>query len=880
MGMVNLRSWGERKTGMEAIIRQLEQKTRNIGDALIQYFPPPTIPGFGNASGFEIRVLDKSGSDDLTKTATVTNEFIEALNRTPEIAGAFSTFDASFPQYMIAVDQAVAAQKGVTIDKAMSTLQTLMGSYYASNFIRFGQMYKVMVQASPEYRTKPEDILKVHVKNEKGEMVPLSTFVRLQSIHGPEQLTRYNMYTSAMITGDAASGFSSGQAIEAIARTAKDKLPRGYSFDWSGMTREQILSGNQAVVIFLICLVFVYLLLAAQYESFLLPLAVILSLPAGILGSFFFLKIAGLENNIYAQVALVMLIGLLGKNAILIVEFAVQRQKEGSTVLAAAVEGAKERLRPILMTSFAFVAGLLPLCFADGAGALGNRSIGTAAAGGMLFGTIFGVVLVPGLYVLFATLRRPRKSPVVIAAFLVLILVGAGCHVPAKLTIPPQPTLPASFGGNPDTNSIANLPIRQFFPDTNSIAIIPIRQFFPDPNLQRLIDTALHNNPDLQMALSRIQIAAANVRFSKAALAPEVDAVVALSKYRNGDNTLNGVATDHFVGLRSNWEVDLWGKLKGRKKAAVARWLATQEGSRLVTTSLVAQVAALYYDLLALDNELQVIQRNIQLQENALEVVKVQKEAGRATELAVQQFQAQLYHTQGLRYSTAQQIVETENRMNFLTGRMSGPIPRDSSLLAVPVPAQVSAGVPAQLLLNRPDIREAELQLQAAHADIAAARAAFFPSLVLSPYAGFNAFKLEQLFNVGSLVWGLTGAALTPLINRGPIRADYARATAESQVAWWDYRRTVLGGYQEVENSLKGIHNYSEYLRLKQQEAASLGHAVSVANDLYLVGKASYLEVITAQRSVLDAELEVTGARKEILMQVVSLYRGVGGGWR
>ena len=890
MGMVNLKPWGERKASMEEVIRLLEKKTRDIGDALIQYFPPPTIPGFGNASGFEIRVLDRSGGDDLQRTAEITNGFIDALNRTPEIAGAFSTFDASFPQYLIAVDQAVAAQKGITTDKAMSALQTLMGSYYASNFIRFGQMYKVMVQASPEYRTRPEDILKLYVKNDKGEMVPFSSFIRMQKIHGPEQLTRYNMYTSAMVTGDAAPGYTSGQAIEAIARTGKEKLPRGYSFDWSGMTREQVLSGNQAVLIFLICLVFVYLLLAAQYESFLLPLAVILSLPTGVLGSFLLLKVAGLENNIYAQVALVMLIGLLGKNAILIVEFAIQRQKEGLTALEAAIEGAKERLRPILMTSLAFVAGLLPLCFASGAGAMGNRSIGTAAAGGMLFGTVFGVVLVPGLYILFATIRLRRRAPArkvitAVALLAVLFFSGVGCKTPAAVSMPEPAVVPASFAEDADTTNIAD---------------VPVRQFFPDIYLQQLIDTALSRNFDVGAALSRIGIAAANIRASRAALVPSVSAIVTASVDKYGDYTMNGVGNhdtnlspnidgdkripnptpDYFLGLRSSWEVDLWGKLRNRKKAAIARWLASREGHRLVVTALVADIASLYYQLLALDNEQRVLARNIELQENALEIVQVQKEAGRATELAVEQFRAQLLHTQSLRYTTAQQITETESQINFLTGRMGGSVQRDSSLLEHAMPDRVSAGLPSQLLLNRPDIRAAELELRAAHADIAAARAAFFPSLTLTPYIGYNAFRPALLFEGGSLVWGAAAGLMAPVFNRQAFKADYERTMAGGRVAVFGYQKAVLGGFQEVVNNLRGIRNYTEYYKLKQQEAESLSKAVSVANDLYLVGKASYLEVITAQRNVLDAELEVTGARKEVLLRTVALYRGVGGGWR
>jgi HAE1 family hydrophobic/amphiphilic exporter-1 len=409
MVMINLKSWDERSNDVFQVIDRIIENTAHILDAVIDVFPPPTVPGFGNASGFELRLLDKTSGEDLKDMDKVTRDFIAALQQAPEIKSAFTSFDVTFPQYLLHIDYDVAAKKGVTVDNAMQTLQTLLGSYYATNFIRFNQMYKVMLQAAPGYRTGPEDVLNMHVKNNRGEMVPFATFIRLEKVTGPEQLTRYNMYTSAMINGEAQTGYSSGDAIAAVERVAAEKLPRGFDYEWSGMTREEIASGSQALVIFLICLVFVYLLLAAQYESFLLPLPVILSLPAGIFGAFLSLKLAGLENNIYAQVALVMLIGLLGKNAILIVEFAMQRRKQGATILAAGIEGAVSRLRPILMTSFAFIAGLIPLVIAQGAGAMGNRSIGTAAAGGMLVGTVLGLVIIPGLYVLFAGMAERGK---------------------------------------------------------------------------------------------------------------------------------------------------------------------------------------------------------------------------------------------------------------------------------------------------------------------------------------------------------------------------------------------------------------------------------------------------------------------------------------
>ncbi|MCA6432291.1 MAG: efflux RND transporter permease subunit, partial [Cytophagales bacterium] len=313
---------------------------------------------------------------------------------------------ASFPQYLIHIDNDKAAQKGVTTQTALENLQTLIGSYYATNFIRFGRLYKVMVQALPEYRSRPDDLLKLYVENSEGETVPYSAFITIEKVFGPEQLTRYNMYTSAMLNGENAPGYSSGDAINAIQEVARETLPRGFGIDWAGISRDEVLAGNQAVYIFIICLVFVYLLLSAQYESFLLPLPVILSLPTGVFGALFLLMLMGLENNIYAQVAMIMLIGLLGKNAILIVEFASMKHREGLTPLKAAIEGATVRLRPILMTSFAFIAGLIPLMFASGAGAIGNRTIGTAAAGGMLFGTVFGVIIIPGLYFIFATVSE------------------------------------------------------------------------------------------------------------------------------------------------------------------------------------------------------------------------------------------------------------------------------------------------------------------------------------------------------------------------------------------------------------------------------------------------------------------------------------------
>ena len=409
MGMVNLKAWDEREMSVNDLIIDYSDRTSHLKGADIQFFAPPPVPGFGNASGFELRLQDRTGGE-LNIMAQVTEDFVAALNERPELEEVFTNFDPNFPQFMISVDHDKAAKLGVSVEDAMKTLQGFIGSVYASNFIRYGQMYKVMIQSSPEYRTSPESLLDMYAKNNAGEMVPYSNFVSLERVYGPEQLSRYNMFYSALVSGEAAEGYSSGDAIKAVEEIALETLPRGFFIDWSGITREEIASGNQAVYIFLICLVFVYLLLSAQYESYMLPMPVILSLPAGIFGSYFFLYLVGLQNDIYAQVSLVMLIGLLGKNAILIIEIAIQNRRKGMSIVESAIKGGTERLRPILMTSFAFISGLIPLALASGAGAIGNRTIGTAAAGGMLVGTFVGVILIPGLYVIFETLDTRFKT--------------------------------------------------------------------------------------------------------------------------------------------------------------------------------------------------------------------------------------------------------------------------------------------------------------------------------------------------------------------------------------------------------------------------------------------------------------------------------------
>lgn len=406
--LINLKPWSEREKNVRQIMEELEEETRDLG-AIIEYFEPPAVPGFGSSGGFSFRMLDKTDAASYKEFDEINQNFLNALQEREELSGLFTFYAANYPQFELEFDNQAAMQKGVSIGAAMENLNILIGSTYEQGFIRFGRFFKVYTQAAPEYRRYISDLEEYFVKNEEGEMVPYSAFMKFNKTQGPNEITRYNLYNSAAIRGLPATGFTTGDAIAAIQEVAEANLPRGFDIAWEGLSYDEAQRGNESIYIFLVVIFFVYLVLAAQYESFVLPLAVLLSLPIGLFGTFLLLKMTGLANDVYAQIGMIMLVGLLGKNAVLIVEFAVQKNNEGATILAAAIEGARARFRPILMTSFAFIAGLIPLVLATGAGAIGNRTIGSASLGGMLIGTIFGVLIIPGLYYTLAKLVEGKN---------------------------------------------------------------------------------------------------------------------------------------------------------------------------------------------------------------------------------------------------------------------------------------------------------------------------------------------------------------------------------------------------------------------------------------------------------------------------------------
>jgi len=467
------------------------------------------------------------------------------------------------------------------------------------------------------------------------------------------------------------------------------------------------------------------------------------------------------------------------------------------------------------------------------------------------------------------------------------VMLGS-CSVPRQLQLPEIRPLPARYPGTQDS--------------TGSAGIISRDSFFKDPHLRTLLDEVLQRNPDMQIALQRIKVAGAYLKMSKGAFLPSLSVNGTASATKFGKYTMEGVGNfdtnlspnidddqrigtnptpDFWLGLSAGWELDLWGKLSKMKKAARHRFLASSQAADMVRSMLVTQTALLYYELVTLDREVLILEENIKSQERALEIVMAQKEGGRATELAVQQFRAQLLHSRGYLRAVQQRIAETENNLNALAGRYEGKIERSSAADPGSIfDEKISSGIPAAILRNRPDIRQAESEMIAADADLAAARAAFFPSINLSAYTAFSAFKGNLLFSASSLGYQLLGGITAPVFQKHQLRAQHRIADASRQESFHHYEQTVLNAYKEVLNHLSNIRNLEERSTLKQEEVSALENGVSISEDLYITGYASYLEIVAAQKSKLEAELQLIGLRREQIQTAIHLYKSLGGGWR
>jgi HAE1 family hydrophobic/amphiphilic exporter-1 len=871
---------------LDAIMDEARNKLSGITGGSFFVFSFPTVPGFSNVEALDMVLQDKTGGK-LDKFSDIAQQFIKELMKRPEIAVAFTSFKADYPQLQLDIDDDKADQLGVHVKDILETMQAYFGSAQASDFNRFGKYYRVMVQADITDRADPSSIDRVFVKNKSGEMVPINTLVKLSRVYGSETVSRYNMFNSISINAIPKPGFSSGAAIKAVEEVAEKQLPVGYSYEFSGQTREEIASGGQSTIIFLLCLVFVYFLLAAQYESYILPLAVILSLPAGIFGVFVAIGLTGIANSIYVQVALIMLIGLLAKNAILIVEFAVQRRKAGQSLVAAALEAAKLRIRPIIMTSLAFVVGLFPMSIATGPSAQGNHAISIGAAGGMVSGVLLGLFFIPVLFVIFQHLQEKVSGIKVekisgkvknVSGGLILLLMMSACNVSRNIETP-KPALPIAFRN-------AEVAI-----DTNSVADIQWKTFFTDPFLQKLIDSAIQNNYDMQIALKNIESSQLLFKQIKLNYMPQANLAITANTNRPSENSLNGLTLGQFLGtnhiedysmnLTLSWEADIWGKIHNQGKAALAQYLQTAEARKAIQTNIVSAVSQGYYNLLMLDEQLGIAQRNVVLNDSTLRIIRLQFRAGQVSSLAVQQAEAQQLAAAQLVPGFEQNIVIQENALRILTSALPGSIERSTRLNQLSVIENIPAGLPSEMLSRRPDVRSAELALDIANGNVGFNKANMYPVLNITAAGGVTSFKASNWFNIPASLFGaVAGSFLQPVFNRKKLKTQYEVSKIEREKVVLQFRQSVLNAVGEVSDALVKIEKLKAAQAIVANRVNTLQQAIGNATLLFKNGMANYLEVIIAQSNVLQSELELAAIKRQQLSAIAVLYRSLGGGWK
>lgn len=765
-GVLGLKPWDEREHTSEEIAEEINHRMEAITEADIRAFTPPTLPGYGSTGGFELYLLDRSGHS-AKELYAVTQEFLAKLNERPEIGSAYTTFSPDYPQYEVSVDAAKAKMAGTSPDEVLRVVQGYVGSLYASNFNRFNKPYRVILQASPEYRLDEQSLNNMYVRVADGEMAPVSQFVKLRRVYDAENLYRFNLYNSITVSGSAAPGYSSGDAIRAIEETARQYLPQGYGYDFGGMSRTERESSSGTGIILAISIVFIYIILSMLYESYFIPFAVLLSVPFGLTGSFLFVRMFGLENNIYLQMGLIMLIGLLAKTAILLTEYATTRRREGLSLTMAAFTAARERLRPILMTALTMIVGLLPMMFSTGVGANGNRSLGTGVAGGMLIGTLALLFLVPSLFVVFQWLQEKVEKHTM--KHLPKIGATAGCILFAVSTLTSCGVY--SYYQRPDglaenlsfcSDSIAA--------DTSqSIAELPWKKVFTDTLLQSMIEQGLSNNSDLKIAALRIKEASVSLRAAKLAFQPglSVNADGGVGK-RDGEKakgTYNGLVS-------ADWEIDFSGKLRNAKQQELARLEQSEEYCRMVQTGLIATIATDYHSLVMLHRQLALSDSTIINWRENLRTIQAMKQAGVANEAAVSQTEADLWEVEASRQGILQSITELENNLSALLGLSPMPIPVDwqgDSHLSVPI---LSTGVPAGLLSRRPDVRMAEAEMKEAFYATNAARADFYPSIRLSAEGGWVTGTGFAIANPAQFITSAIASLTQPLFSKGQIRRN------------------------------------------------------------------------------------------------------------
>ena len=875
--IVRLKPWDERK-GIEHYIDMVMYKLylscEDIKDAQIIPFQMPQIPGYGNSNAIDLQMEDLQGGDMSTFNEIV-NNFMAELQKRPEVQMAMSLYSESFPKYKVDVNATQCDRAGISPDMVLNTLGAYCGSSYVSNFNQYGKVYRVMAGAAPEYRLDPASLNNIFVRV-NGEMAPISQFVTLTPAVGSASQKRFNLYQSIACSVQPNGGYSAGDVQRVIAEVAKDHLPTGYGYEYGGMSREleQNSKSNLTALIYLVCILLIYMILASLYESFFIPLAVLLSVPFGLMGSFALSWLCGQENNIYLQTGVIMLIGLLSKTAILITEFAVEKRKQGMGIVEAALGACEDRLRPILMTVVTMIAGMIPLIIEGGAGANGNRALAIGVTGGMAVGTLALLFVVPAFYIIFQTLHEKiqgapeepsdvshqpsAKAPMVIIVLALSSVMLSSCGIFKKYT-------PAEQAQQDEL--------------VTRVSESDWHAFIQDPVLQGHIQKALEQNVDYRSRQLAVKEADARLRAAKLGFIPTLGISTAqvgvVGTYTPSAGT-SGATLTYQVPLALNWGGEGFGTLTNRKRQADVLREQAEDNLAAAHANLVATIARTYTQLQLLDYQAAILDSTELIWQRVLEVQRALVKNGKAYSPSIGQMETSLINVQIQRQQLLEQIHALELSFCRLLNEEPQEIAR-SPWTSYDFQTWTLEPIPAAQLSNRADVRAAERNVAAAYYQTNMAKAAFCPALSLSGLIGWTN-NGGVVVNPGQLLMNAVLGLAQPIFAGGKLKANLQIAKLEQEEAANRYVETMLKAGSEVNDAIFRCQSAQQQDELYQRLLTTQQESYEGTCELMKKGKASYLEVLTAQENLLNAQLADVTNRYNGLISLIDLYIALGGG--
>ena len=870
------------------VLADLRVRLSVIKDARVLTIPPPPVQGLGSAGGFKMMLEDRAGLGPEV-VVRAANDLVAAANKDPNIGGAFTLFNTGSPSVYADIDREKAQKVGVTPTDVFSTLQVYLGSQYVNDFNLLGRTYEVVVQADGQYRRNQPDITRLKVRNASGEMVPIGTVAQLKDNTIPYRVPRYDLFPAAEVQGVAAPGVASGTALLRMEELAHQVLPQGIGFEWTDLSFQEQQHGTPTLLVFGAAALFVFLVLVAQYESWTLPIAIVLIVPMCLLASVSGLLARGMPIDILAQIGFVVLVGLAAKNAILIVEFARQKEDEGATAGEAAVHAARTRLRPILMTSFAFILGVAPLAVATGAGAEMRRSLGTAVLFGMLGVTGFGLLFTPAFYTFVRNFGRHRRELSLsqaalkaTAIILALSLFVGGCAVGPRYVKPTTSLAP--FHNLAGANATK--------PEFSAPSLETWWTGFNDPMLVTVVQRALAQNLDLAASFARVRQARAAAAAAGAQLLPTTDLeATGTAVHQSIANTFGSAANgfpgfrrdqrEYTVGAAASWEIDLSGGLRRGKAAAADELQAAQADHVGTRITVAAEAADAYLQIREFQARLAVAQQLIDTDTHLLELVGVRRRVGVADAREVAQAEALLKQARSTVPSLRVALEAQLNRLDVLMGAQPGTYAEELSKPgAIPgIPAITGADQPLNVLRRRPDIIAAERRLAASNDRIGVAISDYYPKVSLSGALGFDSTNGGTLLNGKAFQAIGTGALRWRLFDFGKVAAEVAQSRGAYAEALAGYRQSALRATEDVENALMELAQTQIRLEELQGEVASLTRARDLSERAYKAGAIPLTDVLNADSQLLVARNDVESTRADAARAAVRTFRALGGGW-